>query len=135
MERINLTAMAICIKNSHLELMQIRLEKILELLPSGSGIDSGIQFDEDKSNPNKLIFRFGFHHMNSDGYYDGWTEHKLVILPEFGSFDLRITGRDRNHIKEYLYDMFFELFEVTDGQTAQEYLNSILNWKEYQETK
>jgi hypothetical protein len=115
--------------------MQIRLEKILELLPSGSGIDSGIQFDEDKSNPNKLIFKFSFHHMSSDGYYDGWTEHKLIIKPEFGSFDLNITGKDRNMIKDYLYDMFYNLFEVTDNKTAQEYLNSILDWKEYQETK
>src|SRR5580765_24295 len=52
---------------------------VKDFLPHGSGIDSGVKFDFDKSNGEKLIFYFGFHHMNEDGYYDGWTEHALTV--------------------------------------------------------
>ena len=76
-------------------------------LPSGSGIDSGVKFDFDASTPEKLVFLFGFHHMNENGMYDGWTEHSLIVTPslQFG-FHIRITGKDRNDVKDYLYETF-----------------------------
>ena len=76
-------------------------------LPSGSGIDSGVKFDFDASTPEKLVFLFGFHHMNEVGYYDGWTDHSLIVTPslQFG-FHIRITGKDRNDVKDYLYETF-----------------------------
>ena len=73
-------------------------------LPSGSGIDSAPKFD------------FGYHHMNENGMYDGWTDHQLVITPslQFG-FHLRITGKDRNQVKDYLYETFqYALSEDVD---------------------
>ena len=43
--------------------------------------------------------------MNDDGYYDGWTDHILTVTPNLGGYpDMKISGRDRNNIKEYLYD-------------------------------
>ena len=90
-----------------------KLNEIFNNLPSGSGIDSGMKFDWNKSKPEKLIFTFGFHHMDENGGYDGWTDHTLVITPSFSSgYDLRITGKDRNMVKEYLYDLFYELFTI-----------------------
>ena len=76
-------------------------------LPSGSGIDNGVHFDYDKSTPDKLIFHFGYHHMNDGGYYDGWEDYTLTVTPslQFG-FRAKITGRNRNNIKEYLYEIF-----------------------------
>ena len=76
-------------------------------LPSGSGIDSAPKFDFDASTPEKLVFNFGYHHMNDGGYYDGWTDHSLIVTPslQFG-FHLRITGKDRKQIKDYLYEIF-----------------------------
>ena len=76
-------------------------------LPSGSGIDSGVKFDFDKSTPEKLVFNFGYHHMNECGMYDGWTDHSLIVIPslQFG-FTLRISGKDRNDIKDYLHETF-----------------------------
>lgn len=76
-------------------------------LPSGSGFDSGTEFDWDKSTPQKLVFHTSFHHMNQDGYYDGWTDHSVIVKPclMFG-FQLRVTGRDRNGIKEYIAEVF-----------------------------
>jgi hypothetical protein len=76
-------------------------------LPSGSGINSGVKFDFDASTPEKLVFNFGYHHMNECGMYDGWTDHQLIVTPslQFG-FHIRITGKDRNQIKDYLYETF-----------------------------
>lgn len=92
-----------------------------EKLPSGSGIDAGITLVREESEKQKIVFSFSFHHLNEDGYYDGWTDHKLIIKPVFGGIDLRITGRDRNQVKEYLYQLFSEVF---DGNP---YTGSILN--------
>lgn len=48
--------------------------------------------------------------------YDGWTDHTVIVTPSLRSgFDIRITGRDRNQTKEYLYEVFDSaLREVID---------------------
>lgn len=76
-----------------------------EYLPSGSGFDSGCQIELDESRADKIVIRCEFHHMNDAGYYDGWTHHRAIVTPslEWG-FNLRITGRDKNGIKEYIGD-------------------------------
>jgi len=80
---------------------------VIGYMPHGSGIDNGTFIDIVNSTPNKLIFTFGYHHMNENGYYDGWTEHKLIVTPSFAfGIDIRITGRNRNDIKDYLYQTF-----------------------------
>jgi hypothetical protein len=62
----------------------------------------------EKSAPDKLCFQVGFHHMNENGYYDGWSHFTLVVRPSFidpcGTMLLK--GRDRDQIKEYLYDVY-----------------------------
>ena len=77
-----------------------------EHMPSGSGFDCGTQMDCEQSHAEKLVLTTSFHHMNSDGYYDGWTEHTIVVTPSFSGFNLRISGRDRNDIKDYIHDVF-----------------------------
>lgn len=79
---------------------------VKEFMPSGSGFDSGTTLNLDKSNRLKLTFETAFHHMNDNGYYDGWTHHSVIITPHFNGFDLRVTGRDRNGIKDYIGDCF-----------------------------
>lgn len=76
--------------------------------PSGSGIDSGTKLDWDLSEPERLVFDVGYHHMNDGGYYDGWTEHAISVRPslQFG-FTLKISGRNRNKIKDYLHDVYY----------------------------
>lgn len=84
-----------------------RLYKLEQMLPSGSGIDSGCKIDVENSSSDKVVILFSWHHMNENGFYDGWTDHKLIVKPKlWNSFDMRITGRDRNYIKEHLYDLF-----------------------------
>lgn len=80
-------------------------------LPHGSGLDNGVSIDLNRSKSDKIVFNTEFHHMNENGYYDGWTSHSLIVTPKFGGYDLRITGKNRNGIKEYLYDLFYNVFE------------------------
>lgn len=74
--------------------------------PSGGGIDNGTSFDFGRSGSDKLVFITSFHHMNADGYYDGWTEHTVTVRPSFNGIDITIAGRDRNEIKDYLAEVF-----------------------------
>jgi hypothetical protein len=83
-----------------------RIEELSNLLPHGSGIDNGTIIDMQQSHAEKLVLHTSFHHMTDAGFYDGWTEHTVVVTPSFTGINLRISGRDRNQIKEYLYDTF-----------------------------
>lgn len=102
------------------------LNQLNDLLPSGSGIDNGTKLDLDDSKPDRLVFTFGYHHMNDGGMYDGWTDHTLIVTPSLAhGFNMRITGRDRNCTKEYLYDVYGEaLREVIDyDKESQKYFS------------
>lgn len=75
-------------------------------LPHGSGIDSGCCIDNDSVNP--IIIYTAFHHMDECGGYEGWTEHTIKVYPDFISdITLKITGKNRNMIKDYLYELFY----------------------------
>lgn len=84
-----------------------RAEQLVkDWMPSGSGIDNGTTLDPD-STPDRLVFNTSYHHMDEGGGYAGWTEHQVIVTPSLSSgFELRITGKDRNQIKDYLYDVF-----------------------------
>ena len=92
------------------------LEQLLEAFPSGSGFDRGTQLCEE-STPEKLVFVTAFHHMNEGGYYDGWTEHQVIVTSslEFG-YRMRITGRDRNCIKDLIQDAFATALDLEQEQ-------------------
>ena len=86
-------------------------ERLLRLvknyMPSGSGLDTGTEIDMDKSEANKLVFNFSFHHMDEHGGYDGWTEHYALVKPSlYCGIRVIIGGRDRNQIKEYLHEVY-----------------------------
>lgn len=83
------------------------LALVKEHMPSGSGIDTGTKIDLDASTDEKLVFTFSYHHMNETGMYDGWTDHKAIVTPSLAfGYSLKITGRDRNQVKDYLHDVF-----------------------------
>jgi len=88
------------------ESAQLEIEKVMQRMPSGSGIDSGTKLHPG-STGERIVFLVEFHHMNGNGYYDGWTSHTVVITPslQFG-FSLRVTGRGRNAIKDYLAEEY-----------------------------
>jgi hypothetical protein len=90
--------------DKHTETIRDLVDKFM---PSGSGWDSGTQFDWKQSTPEKLVFFGSFHHMNDAGYYDGWTEHTITVRPSLQfEITLSISGRNRNDIKEHLHEQF-----------------------------
>jgi len=86
---------------------------VKEYAPKGSGFDDGTRFDIEASEEDKLIFGTAYHHMNDAGYYVGWTEHTVIVTPSFiYGVDVRVTGRNHNDIKDYIYDTFYSLRDI-----------------------
>lgn len=82
-------------------------------LPSGSGFDSGTTLDLDASHADKLVFHTSFHHMNGNGFYDGWTEHTVTVTPSLAHrYNLRISGRNRSDIKELISQDFYYALDI-----------------------
>jgi hypothetical protein len=80
---------------------------IKDFLPSGGGFDSGCTVDFEASSPETIVIHTSFHHMNDNGFYDGWTEHKITIRPSFISeIDIKVSGINRNEIKDYIAETF-----------------------------
>lgn len=109
-----------CITSNNTEWVERHTETIKTIvsnaLPSGSGWDSGTAIDLDASTPDHLILFGSYHHMNDGGYYDGWTDHTIHVKASLAfGFTIKITGRNRNDIKDYLS----ELFHDTLGQTVE----------------
>jgi hypothetical protein len=90
----------------------IYIDAMLKALPHGSGIDNGMQLDFENSTETRIVFKFSWHHMDENGYYDGWSDHELIITPTFGDKDLRITGKRLGDIKDHLYQLFDYVFVV-----------------------
>lgn len=90
---------------------------VREYMPSGSGFDAGTQFDACDHVDNareRLTFVTQFHHMDEHGYYDGWTDHRVIITPSLArGFDIRVTGRNRNDIRDYIADVFHAALSAT----------------------
>lgn len=102
-----------CVKshNAYLSVWAERIQECENLLPHGSGLDSGCKIDLKASNENRIVINTSFHHLNEVGFYDGWTEHKIILTPSLiHGYQISITGRNRNEIKEYLTDVFSECF-------------------------
>lgn len=94
---------------SHVE--DVLLDLCKEHLPSGSGFDAGTTLETARCEvagrpfPGRLLFETSFHHME-DGFYSGWTEHQILAVPTFDGFELKVSGKDRDGIKEYIAEVF-----------------------------
>lgn len=100
-----------CAKSANSEWLakwESQIAQLMELLPHGSGFDSGTKLDESKTAPrSRVVFTTAFHHMNDGGYYDGWTQHSVTVKPSLlHGFTLSISGRNRNEIKDYIGEVF-----------------------------
>lgn len=86
---------------------EIILKYVDRYFPHGSGFDSGTTLDLNASHSEKLVFLTSYHHMDDNGFYDGWTSHTVVVTPSLWcEFHIRITGRNRNEIKDHIHDQF-----------------------------
>jgi hypothetical protein len=83
------------------------VKALCDMLPHGSGIDAEREVDLEASSGSKIIINLSYHHMDENGFYDGWTSHSIIIRPSLtNGFDLKVTGKDRNEIKGYLAEIF-----------------------------
>lgn len=107
-----------CVKSGNRE-WQLKhletLERLSALLPSGSGFNNGTELDIDRSSIEKLVFKTTFHHMSDHGFYEGWSEHTITITPAFDGFNLKVSGSDRNQIKDYIADVFLHCLSQEIG--------------------
>ena len=83
-----------------------RLEALMQKLPHGSGIDSEWTIDEN-SNKKKLSISNSYHVMNDNGYYEGWIDFTVVVVPTLLGITTTIKGRfgKRLDIREYLEEL------------------------------
>ena len=70
------------------------LSALLDMLPSGSGIDCGTKLDEDKATPQRLVFIVEYHHMNDVGMYCGWNTYAVTCVPTFDGIDIDVQCTD-----------------------------------------
>lgn len=90
---------------------ETRQKRIDDLLPSGSGFDNDTKIKS--ANDSKIVFSTAFHHMDDNGFYCGWTEHRVIITASLQhGFTVRCTGRDKRSIKEYIENVFAEILET-----------------------
>lgn len=86
-------------------------------LPRGSGFDAGTTINLNRSGRERIVLDVSYHHMDEHGGYSGWTEHSVIVYPTFDDFKLRITGRNKNDIKDYIHDVFSNvLAELYDAK-------------------
>lgn len=108
------TALDNCVKNANDEWVtrwHERLARLVELIPHGSGIDRGPRtWSGVEIKPDAIRFEVGYHHMNEGGFYDGWTDHTVTVRPAFDGVDVRISGRDRNDVKDHINEVMHFAF-------------------------
>lgn len=100
-----------CLKNNNTEWFDKHTESIeyiaKKFLPHGSGFDCGCTINLERSNADKIVIDTSYHFMNNGGYYDGWEDYTIIITPSLMSgFNMRIVGKNRDDIKDYIYDCF-----------------------------
>jgi hypothetical protein len=106
-----------CKQSNNIEWFNKHTDKINSLitnqLPHGSGLDTEWAIDFDKSHGNKITLSTSYHAMDENGYYDGWIDFTVIVLPSL-SFDFTIHIRGNfgkyQDIKDYLYDILNESF-------------------------
>ena len=83
-----------------------RQKRIEAALPSGSGFDAGTCIL--KACDAGIVLETEFHHMDENGSYDGWTQHRVTIRASLThGICISVSGRNRNGIKEYIADTFY----------------------------
>lgn len=81
------------------------LQELKQFYPSGNGIEAN--FLVGHSDKDRLVFDVSYHHMNSNGYYVGYSNHLVIVVPSLlWDFEIRVTGKNKNNVKGCLCDVF-----------------------------
>ena len=80
-------------------------------LPSGSGFDGDISIDE-KSTDEKIIIHVEYHHMDINGFYDGWSTFKVIITASMAyNYSMQVKGE--SVVRKYFYHVGFDDFVMS----------------------
>jgi hypothetical protein len=60
-------------------------------LPSGSGFDTGTKIEIDDCNESLIVLWVDYHHMDENGSYCGWSEHRVKVSPTFDGIRIKTT--------------------------------------------
>lgn len=122
METINLSKLAgviqaykNCIESKNFEWEEKHLEYIndeAKKLPYGSGFDVGCEIDLPQCTDIKIVILTSFHCMDEWGGYTHWQDYEVVVTPTFGSFHVRVIGSNKQGLKDYTREVFYNLFTV-----------------------
>jgi hypothetical protein len=85
------------------------LEELKKFLPYGSGFNSGSEICLEECQDEKIVILTWYHHMNERGYREEVTKHKVIITPSFRGMNIKVTGKNKNIIKVYIADLFYNL--------------------------
>lgn len=103
---------------------------VKKFMPYGSGFDSGSRIDHEQSTSNKLVFNTSFRHMDESGYYNGWSDHTIVVTPDLmHTVDIAVSGDDTNDINDYVHEQFSYALNVEinyNFKTGEEFTKSKL---------
>ena len=84
-------------------------KRLFKNFPIGSGIcNTEVISVTDK----KIVIGFSYQHYNDNGYHEGYTNHECRITAKFDDFNIYISGRNKNDIKDYLHELFF--YNITE---------------------
>ena len=105
-----------CEKAGNTEWADRHAQKFADLMnqymPDGSGFNSGTELD-DSSRPDRLIFTTTYYHSDEHGSITSCTDHKIIITPSLVySYNMRVTGRNKNDIKSYITDLFTDALDT-----------------------
>lgn len=110
-----------------------------EVLPHGSGIDGNWHI-QVQGNGN-VVVTGEYHHMDSNGYYDGWSEFKLRMsrvdkdvwnplkgpcegkvqrVRKAGDVVFRVTGGRRDDDRDYFHDCLWEVMKLVEEWNNEE---------------
>ena len=82
----------------------------------------GILIDLEESDPNRLVFHVTQAHYTTHGYDDGCTDHDVIVTPDlFFDLEIRITGRNKNDVKDGIYQEYDAVLRetVTDADILE----------------
>ena len=86
-------------------------ELIDKYMPSSSGFDGKIELDE-KSTDEKIIIHVEYHHMDINGFYDGWSTFKVIITASMAyNYCMQVKGE--SVVRKYFYHVGFDDFVIS----------------------
>lgn len=68
-------------KNEWLSSHEAKIEELVGMLPSGSGIDSGNSIDYDNSTPEMIVIISAYHCMRNSDSYNHWIDYCVIVTP------------------------------------------------------